>query len=66
MKVTITFRDTNTITVGPVYGDADLDAAETLKARWLADRAGQVELVCSNATVDVDLAEVVDIAIEVA
>lgn len=66
MKVVITFRDTNTITVGPVYGDDDLDAAEALRARWLADRAGQVELVCSNATVDVDLAEVVDIAIEVA
>ena len=66
MKVVITFRDTNTITVGPVYGDDDLDAAEALRTRWLADRAGQVELVCSNATVDVDLAEVVDIAIEVA
>jgi len=66
MRIIITFRDGNTATVGPAYDDDSWDAAEALKARWLADRAGQVELVCSNATVDVDLAEVVDIAIEVA
>lgn len=66
MKMTITFRDGNVVAIGPAFGSDDLAAAEQVQAMWQAGRTDTVELVCDNATVDVDLTQVADIKIEVA
>lgn len=62
MKLTICFDNAAPITADLVDDD-DLVTAEQLRRLWLTGSGQTVQLVCANATVDVDLAAVTAISI---